>query len=280
MAHWDDESGYDFDAWDRAPDPKEGRARDEIRAFVAGNRGRVFYPRQLQVLFEDTYFHWVTHRAVQDLVADGFLLSEERFLNTGGRVRMLWHSKDRNVRRQITRATELIEEYSHPDVSESLGWTGESLVLEGFARSRFVLEGRDTKAYGGRVWTRTGHDLDFIFSRDGFSYGVEVKNKLGYIDDAEFATKIDLCRHLELRPIFACRMLPRTWINALREQGGFALIFKWHLYPLALRGLARRVKAETGMLSDAPGRLADGTMQRVLNWHDKLLVENRSHIIY
>ncbi|HEX8242665.1 MAG TPA: hypothetical protein VF541_04205, partial [Longimicrobium sp.] len=195
MAYWDDESG-DEDEKSRAPDPQEIRARDEIRAFIEQNRGRVFYPRQLQVLFEDKHFHWVTHRAIQHLVADGFLAGEERALRTGGRVRMLWHSKDRNLRRQITRAAELIEEYSHPDVSESLGWTGESLVLEGFARSRFVLEARDGNRFEGRAWTRTGHDLDFIFTRDRIAYGIEVKNKLGYMDDDEFETKIALCQHL------------------------------------------------------------------------------------
>ncbi|HEX8242957.1 MAG TPA: hypothetical protein VF541_05670, partial [Longimicrobium sp.] len=68
-------------------------------------------------------------------------------------------------------------------------------------------------------------------------------------------------------------------INSLRQRGGFALIFKWHLYPLAYRALARRVRAETGILSDAPARLAEGTMQRVLTWHERLLVENHSHII-
>ena len=67
------------------------------------------------------------------------------------------------------------------------------LVLEGFARSQFVMRGRDARNYGGREWTQTDHDLDFIFERDGRVYGVEVKNTLRYIDYAEFRTKIEMC---------------------------------------------------------------------------------------
>jgi hypothetical protein len=57
-------------------------------------------------------------------------------------------------------------------------------------------------------------------------YGVEVKNTLGYMDYEEFHTKMRLCDHLGIRPVFAVRMMPRTWIRELIDSGGYAMILK------------------------------------------------------
>jgi hypothetical protein len=43
----------------------------------------VFYSRQLEVLFEDELFHWVTNRAVHRLIQEGRILSETRQLAIG-----------------------------------------------------------------------------------------------------------------------------------------------------------------------------------------------------
>ena len=125
----------------------------------------------------------------------------------------------------------LVEEYADPNIGASLGLQGEMLVLRGFARLAFVMRGRDVQAYGGRQWQESGHDVDYLFERDGIMYGVEVKNTLGYMDYEEFQTKIRLCQFLGVRPVFAVRMLPRTWIRELIAVGGFALVLRYQLYP-------------------------------------------------
>jgi len=108
------------------------------------------------------------------------------------------------------------------------------------------------------------------FLRDGRAYGIEVKNTLGYMDRTDFDTKIRLCRHLGVRPVIAARMLPKTWINDLIIAGGFALIFKYQLYPWAHRELAKTVQKELGLPVDSPRSLSDGTMARFLRWHEAL----------
>lgn len=145
------------------------------------------------------------------------------------------------------------------------------MVLEGFAKSKFLMEGQSTRDYGVRKWTRTDHDLDFIFERDTRVYGIEVKNMLGYMDYDEFKIKIELCKELGIVPVFAARMLPKVWINELWRQGGFALILKHQLYPMAHKDLAKRVAAELGLPVDAPRALPDGTMARFVAWHEKSL---------
>jgi len=164
-----------------------------------------------------------------------------------------------------------VEEYSDPNIGGSLGLQGEALVLEGFARSQFVMRNRDARSYGEQSWIETEHDLDFIFERDNRVYGVEVKNTLRYIDYTEFRTKINMCQALGITPVFAVRMLPKSWIHELNTLGGFALILKYQLYPWAHRDLARRVRTELGLPVDAPRVLEDGTMARFLRWHQRQL---------
>ncbi|MBK8003920.1 MAG: hypothetical protein IPK12_08220 [Gemmatimonadetes bacterium] len=103
------------------------------------------------------------------------------------------------------------------------------------------------------------------------SYGVEVKNTLGYMEDREFKTKIAICRDLGVVPVFAVRMIPTTWVHQVNQAGGFALIMKYQLYPWTHRSLAERVATELGLPVDAPRALADGTMARFVRWHEARL---------
>ncbi len=52
----------------RARDPLVDRARFRIRELVMARPGRVFYSRQLEVMLEREFFHWITNRAVREMV--------------------------------------------------------------------------------------------------------------------------------------------------------------------------------------------------------------------
>ena len=146
------------------------------------------------------------------------------------------------------------------------GW-----FLKDSQENQFVMVGRHTREHAGRKWTQSNHELDFIFQRDGAAYGLEVKNTLGYMDQDEFALKTRLCTWLDIRPVFVCRMLPKSWIYQLNQAKGFALILKYQLYPWTHHELAKRVARELGLPVDAPRSLAEPTMSRFLKWHLKQL---------
>ena len=114
---------------------------------------------------------------------------------------------------------------------------------------------------------RSAHDLDFIFEKEGEAYGVEVKNTLGYMDYRELDAKIALSLDIGVRPVFAARMLPKSWVHEVQAAGGFSLILKCQLYPPTHRDLARRVRDELDLPVDTPRALADGTMGRFERWH-------------
>jgi hypothetical protein len=87
----------------------------------------------------------------------------------------------------------LIAEFSEPIFTRALGHQGESLTDAAWARMGFKIEAMKVKEVGGRRWPHSDHDLDRLIVRDGIAWGVEIKNKLGYIDQGEFQTKLAMC---------------------------------------------------------------------------------------
>ncbi len=270
--HFDEDPGDYFEVYEepeRPPDPRQREAKEELRELFEAEREAVFYGRQLEVGLEGTYFHWITNRALRELVAEDAVKSEERELATGGKIKLYWHPSNRYNRRAAKSVTQLVEEFANPEVGHALGIQGEALTLRGFAREQFVLLGEEVSSYEGREWLETEHDLDFVFGRDDSVYGVEVKNTLGYMDYEELQAKLDMCDALGLTPVFVVRMVPKSWIYEVRTRGGFVLILKYQLYPWAHRGLARRVRETLGLPTDSPRALEDGTMQRFVRWHEQ-----------
>jgi hypothetical protein len=264
-----DTDGFEFDAnQGREGDPVEVRARAEIEGFFEQEDERVFFSRQIQILFEDHFFHWITARVLRRLVQVGRIKTETRALaSTGGAIHLFWNRRYRYYRRAADELVRLVSEYAHPNVAAAVGIHGEQMALGGFAASQFVLKAVETNEYQGHHWAATNEDLDFIFERDGLAYGVEVKNTLGYPAHDEISRKIAMARVMRLRPVFVVRMLPRTVINEIWRAGGFALILKYQLYPYSHRELAKRVARELQLPVDSPRRLSDGTMKRFTDWH-------------
>ncbi len=71
-----DDYGYDEEPEDyQQPEPDEYflEAQKDIKSLYEDDRDGVFYIRQLQVKFEEKYFHWVTNNAVMGLLKTGYL---------------------------------------------------------------------------------------------------------------------------------------------------------------------------------------------------------------
>jgi hypothetical protein len=248
------------------PDSVEARARAVLLTYFIDNPERVFYSRQLEVIFERQFFHWITNRALRGLIEEKHVVMEERRLDIGSTIKLVWHKSYRFYKRSADGVFDLVNRYTNSATDGTLGMQGEHLVLAAFARNRFVLEGEEINDYAGIKWTDSNHDLDFVFSRDGFGYGVEVKNTLGYLDVDEFVVKIRLARHLGIRPVFAVRALPRTWIEALARAGGFALVMGYQFYPWTHKSLADDIRASLDLPVDTPKRIEAGTMKRLEDW--------------
>lgn len=270
MSDGEDEP-FDDDAEAEAAhiDPAVARAKDVLRqSFFRAGQDRVYYQRQLQVLLEREFFHWVTARALAEMHSAGEIETTKEAVGFGA-VRFFWRKAHRYWRRELRSLAETIQAYSAADFAEGLGRHAETMFDAALPRAGLRYLAENVKEYGGVKWEKTGHDLDRIFELDGVAYGVEIKNKLQYIDQVEFDVKLALCFELKLKPLFIMRALPRTYAYRVIRQGGYAMVFRHHLYPHGHSEFAKRVREQTGMPVDSPRAIYQGTLDRFLAIHNK-----------
>ena len=93
----------------------EEQAREELSAFFEERKDEVFYSRQVEVLYEGEFFHWITNRIIRELIESGLLLSEERNLSSGGSIKVFWHKLNRYCKRKAAKIIALVEEYAGQD---------------------------------------------------------------------------------------------------------------------------------------------------------------------
>lgn len=115
-------------------DSEEDKARARLLALFEDHPEAVFYSRQLEVLFEREFFHWVTNRAVRRLVEEGRIVSEPRRLDIGSEVKLLWHKRFRFYKRAASEVFQLVNRYASAATDGTLGLQGEHLILAAFAR--------------------------------------------------------------------------------------------------------------------------------------------------
>ena len=256
---------------ERPRDPVVDQAKDAIRAFFDRERANVFYKQQLEVIFEEAFFHWVTSRALSELAAEGHIVVEREELPSIGTIMMYRAPTHRYWRRQAQEVIALVGQFSAPAFTAGLGAQGELMFDAALPTVGFLPTARKVKAHGGKEWKESEHDLDRVFERDGIAYGAEIKNTLKYIPRAELTVKIKMCQNLGLRPLFIVRAAPKSYINEVRLLGGFTCVFKYQLYPFGQKPFAEKVHDALRLPVDSPGRIADGTVQRFLKWHLKTL---------
>ena len=259
-------------------EPYVDSAREALVGLFQKRGDKVFYERQLQVAYEDRFFHWVVSRALKELTDDRFLettlvplfevgaLAAQAEL-VGVRVRYFWRRGKRYWRRQVDESKKLIVRYSDPVVTEAVGLHAETMFDAAFGRNGIVSVAQNTREFNGRTWEESHHDLDRIYMVDETPYGAEIKNKLGYIEAEEYVTKLRMCLTLGIRPLFIPRMMPKSWIYEVSRHSGYCLIFKHQLYPFGMGSFAKEMRDRLGLPADCPRAIAQGTIDRFVSWH-------------
>jgi hypothetical protein len=257
-------------------DPAVEELEPKLIAFFEDNPEEVFYETQLSVLFEKNYFHWVTVRALRHLRDERRIGTSLEPFSGNTTIRFYFHRRNRYWKRRSVEIKKLVGEFSDPRFTQAIGLQGEAMVDAALPRIGFLPRASNVKTWNDKAWTTTNHDLDRVFTRDGIDYGCEIKNRLGYIPQDEFRTKLLMCRALGLRPLFVARMMPKVYVQDINKAGGFAWIMGYQFYPFASNDLANRVRATLRLPVDCPARLQDGTLQRFLKWHEALITRFRA----
>jgi hypothetical protein len=267
MSNWGEIDEPDITEPSPSDDPMVVQALSRLMRLLEENPEEVFYERQLEVIFEREFFHWVTARALKELRDAGRIASELQPLTGNTHIRFYFHRRHRYWKRRASEVKRLVATFSAQSFTEALGRQGELMVDSGLPRIGFLPQAFNVRSWQNRTWTETGHDLDRVFSRDNVFYGVEIKNRLGYIPQNEFEAKLRMCQFFGLIPLFIARAMPKSYNLEVINAGGFVLILGYQLYPYAHLELARTVQRELRLPVDSPSRLADGTLNRFLKWH-------------
>jgi len=243
------------------------QAQKEIRELYEGNRESVYYIRQIQVKFEKKYYHWITNNAIIGLYKIGYLKDVRIPKEKGTSTRFFIHKANRYARRAINSMEKIIEEYSQDHITRSCGHRAEDLFCNALAMRGFMPKAKKVKEYNDKKWEKTGHDLDFVFRRDGVDYGCEIKNTLGYIEKEELEIKLEICSFFGIRPLFIMRYSPKTYNKLIYDRGGFALIFETQIYELSQELLVKKIRDVLGLPVICSKAIPDGIIDRFERWH-------------
>jgi hypothetical protein len=169
-SEWDE---LDFKPEDReepAPSRRDSAiddAKEVLEQFFARESLKVFYQRQLQIIFEGDFFHWITARALGELAAEKKIASDTLPLTPTGRITFYRATAHRYWRRQANEIIGLVSRFSTQTFTQALGAHGEMMFDAALPSMGFVPAARKVRSYGGKQWDETGHDLDRVFERDG-----------------------------------------------------------------------------------------------------------------
>jgi hypothetical protein len=260
--------------------------KEKLGQFFEGNRDGVYYDQQLRVLFEERpykVYQWITGKALTELREEGKLRPTVLDLDTGEEVpefvglrsrrviRFFWHPRKRSWRQRAKRIVKLVQQFSTPEFAHGLGHQGEVLADLALLNVGFRVEGRKVRSWKGRMWRRSGHDLDRVYSGDGVLYGAEIKNTLGYIPKDELLIKMEMCKQLRLRPLVIARSLPTHYVHLLYRAGGLGWIIGVQSWPFAQEKLAEVVRRELGFRISCAQAIEDGAVERFLKGHRAVL---------
>lgn len=245
-------------------DDKIDGAKAAVLRFLEENTQNIFYERQLSVIFERDYFHWITAKALFELVRDGSIESNTLELAPSVPIRFFRMRANRYWKRQAREIITLVRRFSNTEFAHALGHQGELLVDAALPMAGFTQVARNARSFKSTTWQQSGHDLDRIVQREGIAYGVEIKNTLPYIPRDEFEAKLSMCRHLGLLPLFVCRMSPKSYSFEIIEAGGISWVLGTQFYPFGHQELADAVRTRLRLPVAAPARIEDGAISRLI----------------
>jgi len=252
-------------------DEKIDEAKESILAFLVENSTSVYYERQLAVLFEKKFFHWITVKALLELISYGSVCSEILELAPAVPIRFFRMRTNRYWKRQASKVSKLVRLFSAPEFSRAIGLQGELMVDAALPLAGFNVIARNANSFQGKTWTDTGHDLDRIVQRKSNYYGVEIKNTLPYIDRDEFRVKLQMCSFLGLKPLFISRMAPKSYTYEIFQRGGISWILGTQYYPFGHTDLAATVQRELQLPVACHTRIQDGDVSRLIKAAERSL---------
>jgi excisionase family DNA binding protein len=204
---------------------------DEIISVLASKQ--VCYLRELQISLETKYPHDVTVDKVGSLVSSGAVLTEKyrnyRWYYSSG---TSWSSLQGLADSKVELA-QFYENYPKRFEKDGIVYMdySEYLVEQALIRAGFFVVAKDSYYFNGLVYRRSAGpgrppDLDFIAKLPGSDVfvGIQIKNRLEPPRSDAVNELIDICRHLQLKPLLITRVAHPTAFLPVSNLGGYVLV--------------------------------------------------------
>lgn len=233
----------------------------------------------IEVRLEEKYPPWKIIYGLQNLQEEGLLDVILHEVKKVGFVKFYFPSKlksnasEKNkIIEKIEKSSKLIQRYANEKMVKTLGAHLHSLVKAELRANEFqIINIKDTNEYDGILWKKSEHKLDIIakHKKNNLKIGVEVKNSLDIPDNYEIMQKINICKHLKIIPIFACRwMMP--YKDKIEFNGGFLWQFKNQAYPLGQENLVQQIRNRFGFPVEVQTELSMESANMIREWLIKM----------
>jgi len=123
-----------------------------IESIFNATSEEVFYQRQIEILLEDHFFHWITTKALKELAQERRLETELVELSNNNKVRFYWLRKNRYFIRKRKEIQSLIEE--HAGDNQATGDHGEMMFDAALPRFGFLPTAINVNSHKGKRWTK------------------------------------------------------------------------------------------------------------------------------
>ncbi len=196
---------------------------------------KVAYLREMQINMEDECSHDKTYHILDDMVSKGKLNDKMMWGNRWFYITNLdWNSVEK-IADEKRKLVEFYSNYKREFEMKGVRYNdyAEYLVEQAMILAGYTIVAKDSYYFNGKVYRRSlgpgrPADLDFIaklHDKDIF-VGIQVKNTLDYPRNESVFQLIEICRELNLRPVFVARKPHPMSFDYLRRQGGYVVEFK------------------------------------------------------
>lgn len=235
------------------PSDKVRKAKEKILGLFQDGVVDVAYDRELRYRLEDSLPHDVVAAAIKELVGNGTLIPTNvpgRRKSSNEHPNKFYRLPSSDYGRILPTMKKKLDLSAFVSgVSRDMGRHAELLWWRAFSRSGWSLhperedEGFGVRKYGERE-ASIANDIDFIAEKDGVTYGVEVKNSLGYPTDLFW--KFTVAAELNTVPLIIARWLNPAQVPLIKELGGESVIYRDALYSSTYESLIKEVRSCLG----------------------------------
>lgn len=169
---------------------------------------------------------------------------------------------------KIDKAAHWISKYSDIKITKMLGEHLHYLVKAELRAHGFkIVSEKNVRSYGNKIWNRTKHSLDMvaIHQQKNLEIGVEVKNMLTLPPKSEIVTKIEMCEHLGIIPVFASRWM-EPYRSYIQEKNGFLWQFKTQIYPLGQENFVTEIQKRFQLPAEVIPELPSHAIMKFSTW--------------